>query len=240
MKLLPGISILMKKIRKIITRNKMMNIFHILLKTLNLKYLKIMIENLVSRIYKQRYLLFYLAGSEKVLSRNKLSIKDKNICTTFEILERNLIRNSHQSSKSEKGDSEKEDPNDFYSDRNIFKINGNTVFINTDWNHPYYLELKPGEENFGIDGDEFNNEEKKLYNQIENQQKFSDVSSNSIANIFDSRKIDNYHKKRRNFDSIAPEGNYLNIIKLYKYICIGTKYPQRYIIDPRTNMAYSV
>lgn len=63
-----------------------------------------------------------------------------------------------------------------------------------------------GEENFGHAGDEFNKEEKKIYNALEGAQKFSDAySSKSIIGVYDNRKFkeikhyyDNYVEDQKN------------------------------------------
>lgn len=53
-----------------------------------------------------------------------------------------------------------------------------------------------GEENFGVEGDEFTHEEKLLYNLIDNTQKFSDMnSSNSVIGVYDSQKFKQFKYK---------------------------------------------
>ena len=105
---------------------------------------------------------------------------------------------SNSSSKSEKGDSKPSidhspHPSNAYvydsngnaiPISNIFNINGNTFMISTNQQpNPFGQNLdqnvvfRTGEENFGVAGEEFNLQERMLYNELEGKNKFSVLQS---------------------------------------------------------------
>jgi len=70
-------------------------------------------------------------------------------------------------------------------------VGGGNTFVYNDnlpnkQEHRFTEWIVPGEENFVVDGDEFNHEERKFRNKVEDKRKFSDVSSNSIIGLFSS------------------------------------------------------
>lgn len=140
-----------------------------------------------------------------------ISVNNKVQWGTFEKLDENIIKASHESSKSELGESDSGPSVEDNATSNILTINGTPIILgqptptNYKNNRQSHL-LVSGEENFGHAGDEFNKEEKKIYNALEGAQKFSDAySSKSIIGVYDNRKFkeikhyyDNYVEDQKN------------------------------------------